>query len=69
MSNGAAVPRLNVRVAELLIHIDVVPLILPAGSGLIVKVTEEEADAHGPLPLAVNVSVTLPATVSAALGV
>ena len=62
-------PRLKVSVVELPVHIEVVPEILPAGSGSIVSTNEEDAEAHGPLPFAVKVKVTLPATVSAALGV
>ncbi len=41
----------------------------PVSPELIVSVLVEVASAHVPFPAAVNVNVTLPAVISAALGV
>ena len=61
---------LEVKVVDPLLHIAFVPLKVPAlGAAVMVKIFVDVALAQVPLPVAVNVSVTLPAVISAALGV
>ena len=55
--------------APLLEHVDWAAPALAVGAATIVKVFVEVALPHGALPVAVNVSVTLPDAISAALGV